>query len=97
MRLPRCEHEIPRPNRDVETRRLSIKMSLNGPHLHYVVARHRAEILLSSKLTGEDVSRLVLARKKGPLRESLTEFPSSSRGVEGKEENRSRRIERKEF
>lgn len=95
MRLPRCEHEIPRPNR--ETRRLSIKMSLNGSHLHYVLARHRAEILLSSKLTSEDVSRLVLARKKGPLRDSLTEFPSSSRGVEGKEENRSRRIERKEF
>ena len=56
--------------------------------LHYVVARHRAEILLSGKLTGEDVSRLVLAREKGPLRDSLTEFPSSSFE---EEENRSLR------
>lgn len=67
-----------------ETRRLPIKMSLRD--LHYVVARHRAEILLSGKLTGEDVSRLVLAREKGPLRDSLTEFPSSSFE---EEENRS--------
>lgn len=67
--------------------------------LHYVVARHRAEILLSGKLTGEDVSRLVLAREKGPLRDSLTEFPSSSFEEEG---NRSLRrvyryLEREEF
>lgn len=85
MWLPRREHEIPRPNKgNVGTRRLPIKMSLRD--LHYVVARHRAEILLSGKLTGEDVSRLVLAREKGPLRDSLTEFPSSSFE---EEENRS--------
>lgn len=85
MWLPRREHKIPRPNKgNVGTRRLPIKMSLRD--LHYVVARHRAEILLSGKLTGEDVSRLVLAREKGPLRDSLTEFPSSSFE---EEENRS--------
>ena len=66
-------------------------MSLNGSHLHYVVARHRAEILLSSKLTGEDVSRLVLARKKGPLRDSLTEFEGC--GGEGRESVASNRTQ----
>lgn len=95
MVISGCAHEIPRPrpkrdgNEEEEEAFYKNVSTVRILVFAYVVARRRAEILLSSKLTGEDgFTPRFDEKKKLAVTRLVNRVSSSSRRGEGEERER---------